>query len=62
MKPVGRMNLLEFELFVEDFAAEFAVETKEDLEWFSSLLHNHLENAISDRATDLGIEDYEPQY
>lgn len=62
MKPVVRANLLEFELFVEDFAAACAVETKEDLEWFSALLHNHLENAISDRATDLGVEDYEPQY
>lgn len=62
MKPVLRANLLEFELFVEDLAAECGVETKDDLEWFSDLLHNHLETAISDRATDLGVEDYELQY
>lgn len=62
MKPITYGDLLDFENTVGDFASECEVKTKEDLEWFSELLHNHLETAIEYYAADLGIEDYEQQY
>ena len=62
MEPVRRDDLLEFQIDVADFAAKCDAKTKDELEWFSALLHNNLEIAMGDYATDEGIEDYEPQY
>lgn len=62
MKPIGKADLINFELVAMDFAEACEVDTKDDLEWFSALLHEHLETAMEDYAMDCGIEDYEPQY
>lgn len=62
MKPIQRTTLIEFELAAMDFAEAYEVKTKDDLEWFSATLHEHLETAMQDYAMDLEIEDYEPQY
>lgn len=46
-----------------DFAGDYEVDSKAYLEWFSDLLHTHLEMAMIDYANDEGgIEDYEHQY
>lgn len=62
MKPIQRTTLIEFELGAMDFAESCEVKTKDDLEWFSATLHEHLETAMQDYAMDEKIEDYEPQY
>lgn len=62
MKPIQRTALIEFELVAMDFAGAHEVKTKDDLEWFSATLHEHLETAMQDYAMDEEIEDYEPQY
>lgn len=62
MKPIQNTDLIEFELAAMDFAEACEVKTKADLEWFSAILHEHLETAIQDYAMDEGIEDYDPQY
>lgn len=62
MKYVARSDLLEFEIALEKFAFKCKVKTKDDLEWFSALLHDRLEIAMHDYATDFGIKDYEKQY
>ena len=62
MKPIDRTSLIQFELVVMDFAEAYEVKTKDDLEWLSATLHEHLETAMQDYAMDEEIEDYEPQY
>lgn len=62
MKPIQRADLIQFELVAMDFAEACEVKTKDDLEWFSATLHEHLETAIQDYAMDGGIEDYDPQF
>lgn len=62
MKPIQRTALIEFELAAMDFAEAYEVKTKDDLEWLSATLHEHLETAMQDYAMDEEIEDYEPQY
>ena len=62
MKPIQRTALIEFELAAMDFAEACEIKTKDDLEWFSATLHEHLETAMQDYAMDEEIEDYEPQY
>lgn len=62
MKAIKRTDIIQFELVAMDFAGACEVGTKDDLEWFSATLHEHLETAMQDYATDLEIEDYEPQY
>lgn len=62
MKSISGFSLVEFELSAMDFAEDSGVKTKDDLEQFSALLHEHLENAMLDYAMDLGIDDYDSQY
>lgn len=62
MKKLTYEILIGFELSVMDIAEACEVKTKGDLEWFSATLHEHLEMAMEDYATDEDIGDYEPQY
>lgn len=62
MKPINRNSFIQFELVAMDFAESCEIKTKDDLEWFSSTLHEHLEIAMEDYAMDKEIEDYDPQY
>ena len=62
MKLIDRNSLIQFELAVMGFAEACEVKTKDDLEWFSATLHEHLETAMQDYAMDEEIEDYDPQY
>ena len=62
MKSISRAYLIEFELAAMDMAEALEVKTKDDLEWLSATLHEHLETAMMDYAMDGEIEDYEPQY
>ena len=62
MKNISRMSLIEFELAAMDMAEVLEVKTKDDLEWLSAKLHEHLEIAMEEYAMDGEIEDYEPQY
>lgn len=60
--PIKKMAFVEFEIAAMDFAEDCEVKTKDDLEWFSATLHEHLETAMQDYAMDEEIEDYDPQY
>ena len=62
MKQFPNTAWIEFELVAMDFAEACEVKSKDDLEWFSAMLHEHLETAMQDYAMDEGIEDYEPSY
>lgn len=62
MKRIDRFAINDFELAVMDLAEALEVKSKEDLEWLSCTLHEHLEIAVEDYAMDEGIEDYEAQY
>ena len=62
MKAIKRTSLIEFELVAMDFAEACEANTKDDLEWLSALLHEHLETAMQDYAMDLGIDDYDAQF
>lgn len=55
-------DILEFELTAMDLAAVNKIDSKEDLERCSQMLHEAIENAMEDYADDFEIEDYEPQY
>ena len=52
MKPISRTSLIEFELAVMDMADALEVKSKDDLEWLSATLHEHLEAAMEDYAMD----------
>ena len=62
MKAINWKSLIEFELTAMDFAEACEAYTKDDLEWLSALLHEHLETAMQDYAMDLGIDDYDAQF
>lgn len=62
MKPISRVALIEFELAAMDLAEALEVKTRDDLEWLSDTLHEHLETAMAEYAMDEGIEDYDSQY
>ena len=55
-------DILNFEIIVGDLAEDEKPQTKEELEQFSSSLHESVENAIEAYASDNGIEDYEPWF
>ena len=62
MKNISYTQLIGFELACMDLAEALEIKNADDLEWFSATLHEHLEIAMEDYATDGEIEDYEPQY
>ena len=53
---------LEFEILIDDMCEREEIESAEDLEKFADNLHNIIENALRDYASDHDIEDYEPCY
>lgn len=59
---IDRRNELEVEIYVADLAERSSIKTKEELEMFSERLHQTIENALMDYASDENIEDYEPQF
>lgn len=59
---IGKTTWIEFELVCMDLMEALEVKTRDDLEWLSCTLHEHLEIAAQDYAMDEGIEDYEAQY
>lgn len=62
MKNIKYMTLIDFECMIMDLAENLGVKNKDDLEYLSATLHEHLETAMEDYAMDGEIEDYEPQY
>lgn len=53
------MNWIEFECLIMDIAEAEGCDNSKSLTNLSQKLHDHLENALLDYATDNGIEDYE---
>ena len=53
---------LEFEILIDDMCEREEIESAEDLEKFADNLHNIIENALRDYASDHDIEDYESCY
>lgn len=62
MKNISYTQLIDFELACMDLADALEVKNKDDLEWLSATLHEHLETAMEDYANDTEIEDYDLQY
>lgn len=62
MKPLEYKLLIGFECYVMDLAEALEAKEKDDIEWLTATLHEHLEAAMEDYASDEGIEDYECQY
>lgn len=62
MKNISDTQLIDFELSCMDLAIALEVKNKDDLEYLSATLHEHLETAMEDYANDEEIEDYEVQY
>ena len=62
MKKIDYITLIDFECVIMDLAENLEVKNKDDLEYLSATLHEHLETAIEDYAMDEEIEDYEPKY
>ena len=56
------MNRIDVEIMIMDFAEELEIKDSDSLDWFSNMIHEAVENAISDYAEDQDIEDYEPNY
>ena len=53
---------MEFEIMIYEMIERFGIKSTEDLQGISEKLHSCIENAISDYATENGIEDYEPYF
>ena len=62
MKKINYMTLIDFECMIMDLAENLEIKNKDDLEYLSATLHEHLEIAMEDYANDEKIEDYEVQY
>lgn len=62
MKKIDYITLIDFECMIMDLAEKLEAKNKDDLEYLSATLHEHLEIAMEDYAMDEEIEDYEPQY
>lgn len=56
------MNYIEFELAIMDMIDEQKIKDADTLRDFSDRLHQSLEMAVEDYASDEGIEDYIPVY
>lgn len=56
------MDWLGFECTVMDLADEEKIENSEQLQYFADLLHQHIEIAMSDYASDHDFEEYEQMY
>lgn len=56
------MNYIEFELTIMDMIYEQKIKDADTLRDFSDELHQSLEMAVEDYASDEGIEDYIPVY
>lgn len=54
------MNFLEFDCYIMDMAEGITDHTR--LTLFSDRLHQHIEIALQDYASDHDITDYEPNY
>lgn len=54
--------MLDLEFFVYDEAEHEGLKTAHEIEMFSEALHNHIEIALQDYTSDLGIEDYSPLF
>lgn len=59
---IDRQNELKIEIYVMELAEQRGIKTKIELEAFSERLHQIIENALMDYASDENIEDYEPQF
>lgn len=57
-----KQNELKIEIYVMELADESSINSKEELESFSNRIHQIIENALMDFASDKNIEDYEPQF
>ena len=57
----NKQNILRIEIYVMELAEQRGIKTKVELEAFSNHLHEIIENALMDYASDENIEDYEPQ-
>ena len=62
MRRLRAMNRIDVEIMIMDFAEELEIKDSDKLDWFSNMIHEAVENAISDYAEDQDIEDYEPNY
>lgn len=52
----------EFEIVIMDLAETCGIKTKNEMEWFSDMLHQEIETALTEYAEDAGVSDYEPSY
>ena len=59
---LGRRNELDVEMYIMGLAEQNNIKTKEDLEMFSENIHQIIENALMEYASDENIEDYNPQF
>lgn len=59
---MSRNDELNFEIYVGDLCDEENIKTEKELTKFSEDLHQLVENAIRDYASDNDIEDYCPAF
>ena len=59
---MSRNDELNFEIYVGDLCDEANIKTEKELTKFSEDLHQLVENAIRDYASDNDIEDYCPMF